>query len=613
MRYLMILILASVTAWGATCTATQNGNWTTAATWGGTCAGSGTNSTPATGDIAAIAAKTVTVDANVTVGTSPNDATTAVITSTTTGRLNVAAGVTLIVKGNMSFGNGGTLDLEAGATLTFDNSSSGGSPVYQLINIGSQTYIFNGTAQARATFQAIAGQSFIIGRPWTSFTASYTDFYRGSVISGSLSVPGDISITNCTFTSWGPIAPTNSSATVNVIVRNNVWTSGTGANDFKPSYSSATFTSGTREISGNVFSTLFAYDSTLGFSIFNNYFGNSVNSTSQSTKLWTTFHDNFVNGGSGTPATGQIFVGPTSHNYFVQTTAIGNPHFIAPVAVAAATTYEQNIFESQSIDAIDTGDAILINAGAGTTFSITLQNNIVLPDPLAGANYVASGTMATIFSNSTTTSNWNKNTFNTNKSAATVLRGGIAYEEGGGGFAGQIAQMKSNLAWGSTSGQGALAEQNSGTTLDVILPAGADYNWTWNTDAGNNGRSYNYKTGGTFMWSGSQNAAAAGVDNHQGTGDPRFLDSTRCAAKWAAARGYGSTFADAQTALKANPARVSDLIDYVRQGYIPTSLSLKGKAHDGTDPGAVVITVFGSAGANMSTSLATTFSGGVAF
>src|SRR5688572_11885646 len=92
---------------------------------------------PGDGDTVTIGAHTVTVDVNTTVGTSPNDATTKVInTSSGSGVLVIGAGVTLTVKGNIGHVNSSTHTQQAGSTLTFDNSGSGGTPVYCFINAG---------------------------------------------------------------------------------------------------------------------------------------------------------------------------------------------------------------------------------------------------------------------------------------------------------------------------------------------------------------------------------------------------------------------------------------------------------------------------------------------
>jgi len=87
------------------------------------------------------------------------------------------------------------------------------------------------------------------------------------------------------------------------------------------------------------------------------------------------------------------------------------------------------------------------------------------------------------------------------------------------------------------------------------------------------------------LWT-AGDAVDAGVDTHQGTGDPQFVDSTRNMAKWATARGYGSTRADAIAAIVADTTRIPDLIDYVFEGFKVANTSMRTAGHDGTPPGA---------------------------
>lgn len=52
------------------------------------------------------------------------------------------------------------------------------------------------------------------------------------------------------------------------------------------------------------------------------------------------------------------------------------------------------------------------------------------------------------------------------------------------------------------------------------------------------------------------------------------------------ARGYGTTTADALTALRADPRRTADLIDYVFEGFRPSNAACRNAAHDGGCVGA---------------------------
>jgi hypothetical protein len=81
--------------------------------------------------------------------------------------------------------------------------------------------------------------------------------------------------------------------------------------------------------------------------------------------------------------------------------------------------------------------------------------------------------------------------------------------------------------------------------------------------------------------------------------DPYFIDKTRNAAQWAV-RLHGQpypTYAAVLAAMMQCPDAgycVNELTTWVKTGMMPTNMALKGKAHDGTDIGAVQMTSFGS-------------------
>lgn len=122
--------------------------------------------------------------------------------------------------------------------------------------------------------------------------------------------------------------------------------------------------------------------------------------------------------------------------------------------------------------------------------------------------------------------------------------------------------------------------------MDVITPGNADYNWTFNLSAGNNQRFYQDNDGGgSPLWT-AGDAIAAGVDVHQGIGDPQFYDRSRNIQSWTLDRGYGSTYADGLAAIRANPTRTEDLINYVFEGFRCSNPATRNAAHDGGCVGA---------------------------
>lgn len=582
MMRLIILLISAVNAMATAYTSSQSGPWSSASTWGG-------SGVPGSGDTASIGAHTVNVDVNTTVGTSPNNNTTTAINITSgSGVLVVTNGVTLTVKGNIGHTHACTHTQRAGSTVTFDNSGSGGSPVYTFINGGFSNFNFLGSAGNIATLQAISGQTFAINVAWSIFNATFAKFFRCSNATIS-SINGNITVSDSTFDTCSQVNLTTTSGTIAMTFDRNSWTNGTGANDLV--IAKTTYTSGTVRVSQNRFSKLFTY-SAKAFAITSNYFGGGIEPVVSSTT--SPFRLNFIRS-DGTPnsGNGQLLPFPVERNYWVVETTNGNPHFLAPTALQSVdNTVSQNIFESQCPDVSDLGDAIILRFGATSGgFKVLSKNNLLLPAGYTGTS-VASGTLLTVIGNTTSAgifeSYRSTASVNTSTIGGVGARGMFAVGEGSSGQVGQVSALKANLAWGSSANQGYLGENvnnaNSNAT-NVITATGADYNWVYNTSTGNNLRSYNNRTTTNQMWNAGF-AVAAGVDAHQGSGDPAFYDSARNAAKWCSDRGYGTqTYTNALSVIQADPSKVPDLIAYVFEGFRPSNSSCR-TSYDGAPVGA---------------------------
>jgi len=566
----------------ATITSAAIGNWSAGATWVGGVA-------PTTGDTA-ILAHNVTVDVNVSVGTSPNNSTTAAITLNTGRTLTIAPGVTLTCLGNQSWASGAGLVMGAGSQLVFDNSASGGSPVYRII--GSNTYTLSvvGTSGSPCGISALGGQSweFFNGASryiaWSSLTATYCTFTRmGGAQSGFQVFSGTSAFSNCTFANSREVLFFGTSTSATLTVDNCTWTAGNYPSGSAVNLQlSGTLSSGTRRFNGNVLDSGFTYLSR-GFTIQGNYF-RGILPLANSAYTWASFRLNFVHGtGNENGGNGQNVLNDVIRNYWVIDDA--NPHFISATALQTSTNtlIAQNVFESQGTDTVDTGDCVILNSGATAgTNRIIVRNNITVPAP-AGQQ---TGQLLTIYNNNTSVSEHERNTVNVNDSSSGVgKRAAFAFAEAGNGASGQIAVLKGNLVHGTSASQGFIAERIQGTVNDIITAAGADYNWRYNTSDGDNGRGYTDRGGNNNLWA-AGNAAAAGVDNNQGSGDPGFVAVTRTSVSWAVARGYGSAFADVVAAIKAVPSRTADLINYIFEGNKPSAAGCRNAAHDGACVGA---------------------------
>lgn len=552
-------------------TSSQTGNWNSAATWGGA-------GVPGAGDTVSIGAHTITVSDTRIIGTSPNNNTTKVIDMTSASSVLIVNGA-LTIRGNLGMVSDSTLTVGAGGSIVWDASASGGTPVYCIVNVGFCKLNINGTSGAHATMSAPAGFTFSLAQNYSTLQVSYCDFTR--VAAGIMTTGSGIgfSVTNCSFTSCGfqQCASTQSNQT---FIFNYNRFDGSGTDSFQLSLDTTPTSSNPRELIGNSFDGAFTYFA-FGVTGMFNYFGGGIDGVNDHT--WGRFSLNLV---KGTRADGQRLEGLVERNYFTSD-GVGNPHFIEARTSTADFIFSQNVIEAHDPDLIDMGDVIICIEDRFTPpFKCIGKNNIVLRD---SRDPVSSGTLVTLYNaGSDIVTEWYRNTCNIDNpvSGSFVRRSPFATSEAGPGAAGNVAALKSNLVWGSSPGQGYLAERvNSPGTLDVITASGADFNWTHNLSAGNNNRFYQAQTISAPLWT-AGDAIAANVDVNQGTGDPQFFDRNRNLASWAADRGYGSTYADALTAVRSDPLRVPDLISYVFEGFRISNPAARNHAHDGGAVGA---------------------------
>lgn len=575
-----LLLLTAFCLHAADYTTTQAGNWSDTATWGG-------SGPPGIGDLATLA-HNVAVDVNTTVGTSPNNTTTNVIIINGSRFLTVNANVTLTVRGNISWANGSGVTNQAGSNIIFDNSASGGSPIYRFNGVNINILSGNGVATNRCGISAIAGQTWLLAGFFSAVNCNYMNFTR---MAASTFAPfsGTSTYTNCIWDTCGQITFSASGTTISLIIADCISTNSTANGTTDGSWKmelTGTLSSGTRGLFRNRTDKFVTYLSQ-GFTIRENFFGGGISCASGANRGWADFRHNFVKqDGALNAGNGAIFNDSTERNYFVNHMTNGNPHFVAPEAKQSRdNVLSQNIFEAHAPDTVDIGDCVILltNSTSGG-FKIVGKNNIVLPNSYT--NPVTSGTMLTIFS-SLSTNEWYRNTANINQSFAggSTTNGMFSVSEGTAGIAAQVAALKSNLAWGSSSDQGFLAMRQVGDVKDIITAASADYNWRYNSRGGDNQRGYEDKAANNTFWT-AGDAVAASVDTHQGSGDPQFYDSSRNIASWSNARGYGSTFTNGIAALQGDPSRIVDLVRYIFEGYRPGNASCRNAAHDGGCVGA---------------------------
>ena len=226
--------------------------------------------------------------------------------------------------------------------------------------------------------------------------------------------------------------------------------------------------------------------------------------------------------------------------------------------------------------------ALVITEGGLTQHTITIENNIILPNgtdtsaSLGGfyANTKDVGTPLLIVQHNTV------DVGSENGAAAGFFVGEKA---------GAILSFTSNIFWRTgapLAGTYALVNEDPAPVADIVTAANCDYNgWydlatvpagTWNDIA--DGTVYSVPTSGT---------TPPGVHDVANV-DPEFTDPTRNLQTWDASLGGPGTIADAFALIQQNPALTkSSLLPYIQTGFAPTNPAYEGTGLGGTDIGAV--------------------------
>lgn len=572
-------------------TVTQSGPISDAATFGG--------SAFVDRDDIAYGNFTLTIDQNSIVGHSPNDTTTKVLAGGVSGRFKVNDAVKITVCGNADMPDGDfnneTFQMGLGSEWQFDNSLSGGNPVYQLTATFAR-FQFVGDATHRGKFGSIPGTTFAIVTTGLYHTTQFAlqlafyDFPGCSTPMWNVHSASGLSVTDCTFPGCGTVAVVSGGGFALGCVwdRNKITASTAAVNAL--SFDIPT-TGSNRSLAGNSIDKAVQMGAD-NFAIENNVIGGGIDYLAGVGHLRrrgnVIFSDGLLNSGNG-----QRVGGGVTREHLVIENAIGNGHWLSPYTTGGVdAVYDQLVFEIQFPDLIDTGDCLIVNNGATAGGGKIVGRNCIV---LAGADG-ASAQLLTLFNNATSVTRWFRNTVFAGLSAAIGKRGAFAFAEGGDGAAGQLELLAGNIGWAAVAGGGYIGEKVVGAVLDHIVPGGCDKNHAWNLSAGNNGRSYANHAVNANIWT-LGNAAAAGADNNQTTGDPQFVAFAAVGiAAWSTARGYGASYAAGKAALLADPTRGADLLDFdfaamsvqssaLRTAYLGTP---KGAAnfHDSTRTGA---------------------------
>lgn len=545
----------------AAITSAASGNWSAGSTWVGGVA-------PGNGDTATLAANHhVTVDVDVTIGTSPAAGTFAIrrqgtsATSNTGGRLTIAAGKTLRLRGDFTDdwdANAVNLDyalltMQAGSKLIFDSSAAAdpGGTAYRVrpgaANRPNHYIVCHGTPEAWCEITSDSGGAngwFADAGTFTragGWKAQYVLFSRiGSATNNAITYGVHPNVTyetlaleleHCKFDgcgrihAFGPVEPYHTVRLVDVHFRNTLRSHCTHM-----LFTAALVTTGARLIKDSTFDKRLGQTAGEG--------GNPGNNDLTYENCFLVERPEF----SGILSMKRTLVRSTSVNsqgglklfkdgYYIADHDTSNPHYIRSENTSPMTLNGAVIEGGKNAVA---GDLWLgPNGTPGSVMDFTCHRLLGLPS----AEGKASGAI-TIFGASA-------NNAKIRIERCTLYHqdgnNAIAVSETGSLPAGNIIHIRSTLVWAKPDSTPLPLKTwdndgAAGTPVeDRVPPAGANYNAGWNTREvtplekfTNEGRGY----GGKF-------SVTPGADDVDGV-DPQFVDTTRCLAVFAS-RALGET------------------------------------------------------------------------
>jgi hypothetical protein len=294
----------------------------------------------------------------------------------------------------------------------------------------------------------------------------------------------------------------------------------------------------------------------------------------------------------------------------------------------------------------DNSDFLEISKNATAAVTLTVTNNIFLPNAAGGAvgsfiNNVSGASQTNL------TTTFNNNTCAVSNSSPTNVYGVGAESAGTTLPAGAIPSIRNNIAWRPASGSGLIAQSSASATVNNGAVTNADYNCTWQVTGsiyGNPSNQFNVTPGGHDLsvnplfvdstrnifsfdtgylghatgtaWvtstpytvgqivSSSDSSFHSGATynfrctaNHTSSSTNKPGSGSAWAENWEpASLGYieadvlaGNTYSGGTNSL------VGELVKWVNAGFAPTNNALKGAGFNGSDIGAVSVTSLGPA------------------
>ena len=622
-----------------TFTAKASGNWASAGTWTPSGCTGGGHTAPDSGDSVVLTGYHVTIPASTTgyIGSCPANNTTYDLQiaptayNGTSGTLEVAG--TLWLCGNTRLsaaappGNySGTptawpiLQLDTGASLILDNNRNA-SVAYRMVSSAEWGWgkLYAGTLNDACAFATGSCPTTIKG---VNLGAANPDLYEAIVADALVYRIYGTGVSDCGSASKGCLEyqtqttgiDTYTDAGVidlegNIFLRTGTFqapTSGLAQGNPKPSFVNNRFLSDLAGVGTLDGSSLLSSGSC---TIFGNYFSGTFGYANQTLNgcvvSGNVFAQNMIGLGNS-PFSGNLFVTPGSdgfgnaavlaNNYVVSTEGTSSAHMYLAAVVGTGWNYKMSGNVAESLDAAQgEGHCGAVTSPGQSAYAGVVLNNLSILS-VAGFNSCefAGYDVATSNAATETTVVDHNGSNGTPGTLGWILFDGHSTSYYPANTI--IPAMRANIGYAPSAGSGYYMvgdlDQSVGgpgnAPATLFNTANVDYNDTWHGNASSlysGSHDANCAPASTFNGSPYQICATTGGPGaHELVANPNYIDTTRNISKWATTHGAAQSLTGALSAFQvctSVPWCVQELLTYVRRGYQPTNLALKGKAHDG--------------------------------
>lgn len=573
----LLVFSQSFFCWADSFVSIKDGDWFDSQVWD-------RNEIPGINDTVLIN-KDIIISENISVGVSAGSGEISAVKVEFPGSLKLVKDRQLRILGDIILSNA-PLTLQSGSHLFFDSSlsASPSTTAYRIqistahnqefsrlniIGSASSRSLVSSNRSNNAAHGYITDAGFLQGG---LITASYTDFDSigdrlNPAIQAAPTGNSFFSLSNVSFRNGGMLRTSyNIGEDAIFSLRSSSWTNTlTGSSVFINSYNR--LLSGLREIINCVFDKEALYYPPTGLIISGNIF---LQGFDVADGPWLEFSKNLIRH----EGIERRIANSISGNYWlIDSISKVNPHFLQAGTYARDIVIDGEIFDFRGEDG--NGDCILIGEPVSPVL-ITILNCLVLPN--SGDD--SSGTLFSALGNRNTSIIAEHNTLHSGSQ-------GVAVGETFPGFSSMLLSFKSNLVWDSIGGRGfkLFDSGNNDYIKDLVSAVNADYNLGFMLLEGSNNRGYNNLEFSPNFSPG----------NHDIEVDPLFTDSKRNISTWDLDLGGPGNVAHALSEMSKvndangfNPAySIESLYRYVREGFEPRNLLLKGAGHDGRDLGAV--------------------------